>query len=329
MREEVLEGGRKIVKYEDDGRKHSTMVIDERGKKHITMHCDPHITLKKGPVTVQCGECEAHHEFTQDGSTMGWLPPFPGQKSWLCPECAKKKGPVTIQAGPQGPPAYSPERRATDRRVGQRRAITGVPVTYLVTGFMRSGTSMMMRALYEGMDREVPMLVDQSRVERLNKPGEHTPNHEYLEPPLEAFNTAHFPSQFPGYLFKCFNAGHFPLWPMAGGYRVVQMWRDPRVIKESLDLCTTIPTDDLDWLPDGYMVRMAGSSRMMKNRKDVLSHTDLWFKDVLDDPRGAFEHLKEAGWPITDVDAAVAVVDRGKVRVGEEAAEQDDGLVRV
>lgn len=183
--------------------------------------------------------------------------------------------------------------------------------TYLVTGFARSGTSMMMRALYEGMERKVKMVVDDARIEALNS-GEHIPNHEYLEPPLEAFTTPEFPRMYAGQLLKCLMAGMHPLWPLEGGLHIVQMWRDPRIIKESWEKCTTLGPVPA-WLPDGYMVRSAACSAMLKNRKDVLSHTDLFFPEVISDPGIAFRKLRNAGWPLK-IDLAVAVVDPEKIR---------------
>lgn len=183
--------------------------------------------------------------------------------------------------------------------------------TYLVTGFMRSGTSMMMRALFEGLDG-VDMVVDETRKEKLNK-GEYIPNHEYLEPPLSAFETPEFPRQYEGQLLKCLMAGMHPLWPLEGGYRVVQLWRDPRVIRKSWEMAGDAFPPPPGWLPDGYMVRMAACSAMLKNRRDVISHHDLWFPDVLDDPVGVFQMLKDDGWPI-DVEKAAAVVDPTKQR---------------
>jgi len=187
------------------------------------------------------------------------------------------------------------------------------PPTYIVTGFARSGTSMMMRALYEGMEREVDMVVNDERKAKLNS-GEHLPNHEYLEPSLRDFETPEFPRFHEGKLLKCLMAGMHPLWPMRGGIHVVQMWRDPKLIRESWEKCTTMGPPP-KWLPDGYMVRAAACSAMLRNRKDVLSHTDLYYPEVVAGPLGAFGKVREAGWPLTDMDSAVAVVEPTKMRM--------------
>lgn len=184
-------------------------------------------------------------------------------------------------------------------------------VTYIVSGFARSGTSMMMRALYEGMGRKVPMVVDESRLEKLNS-GEHIPNHEYLEPPLKAFTSPYFPRPYEGYLLKCLSAGFFPLYPMRHGIRSVQMWRDPDAILKSWEACKTIGKP-VDWLPDGYVSRATACSELMQNRKDVISHTDIQYEDILEDPLGAFEYLRDAGWPLVPEKAA-ACIDQSKRR---------------
>lgn len=187
------------------------------------------------------------------------------------------------------------------------------PPTYIVTGFMRSGSSMMMRALWEGMGRAVEMVVNDERKEKLNS-GEYLPNHEYLEPSLKDFETPEFPRFHEGKLLKCFMAGVHPLWPMQGGLHVVQMWRDPKLIKASWEAASETLGKPSAWLPDGYWVRMAASSAMLRNRRDVLSHTDLMYPEVVSGPRTAFEQLHERGWPITDIDAACAIVEPTKQR---------------
>lgn len=187
------------------------------------------------------------------------------------------------------------------------------PATYIVTGFARSGTSMMMRALYEAMERRVPMVTSDERTRRLNS-GEYLPNHEYLEPSLKDFETPEFPRFHEGKILKCLMAGMHPLWPMRGGLHVVQMWRDPKLIRESWERCTTMGAPP-GWLPDGYMVRAAACSAMLRNRRDVLSHTDLYYPEVVADAGSALAKLREAGWPLTDIDAGVRVVDPTKERV--------------
>jgi hypothetical protein len=54
---------------------------------------------------------------------------------------------------------------------------------------------------------------------------------------------------------------------------------------------------------------------MLRNRKDVLSHTDLYYPEVVAGPLSAFRKVREAGWPLTDLDAAVAVVEPTKMRM--------------
>lgn len=189
------------------------------------------------------------------------------------------------------------------------------PPTYIVTGFMRSGTSMMMRAAYEGMGRVVEMVTSDERREKLNS-GETIPNHEYLEPRLEDFETPEFPRFHEGKLLKCLMAGMHPLWPMRGGIHVVQMWRDPSLIRESWLLHESAFGPPPPWLPDGYLKRMAACSHMLRNRRDVLSHTDLFFPEVVASPVSVVGQLRNAGWPIVDEDAFVGVIDPSRMSVG-------------
>lgn len=184
--------------------------------------------------------------------------------------------------------------------------------TYIVTGIMRSGTSMMMRALYEGLGREVPVLASDEREKVLNEGRDEVPNHEYLEPPMTAVMSPFFPRPYEGHLIKILNAGTYPMWPVEGELRTVQMWRDPVAIKESWERHSEILGDPPGWIPDGYGMRMRLNTALLLNRKDVVSHTDLWYEMVLEDPKGAADFLIEQGWPITDIEAFVSVIDAGK-----------------
>lgn len=204
----------------------------------------------------------------------------------------------------------------TPTHVGRDRPDPDYPPTFVVTGFMRSGTSMMMRALFEGMGRRVELVTSDERVAKLNA-GDYIPNHEYLEPRLKDFETPEFPRMHEGKLLKCLMAGMHPLWPMRGGLHVVQMWRDPRIILESWTAASATMGKPVDWLPDGYMVRAAACSAMLRNRRDVISHTDVLFPELVADPFPWFRRLRAAGWPITDVDAACEVVEPTKMRMAD------------
>jgi len=195
---------------------------------------------------------------------------------------------------------------------GQESAADVAP-TFIVTGFMRSGTSMMMRALYNGMGQRVPMVVSNENVARLNS-GDYLPNHEYLEPSLRDFETPEFPRKHEGKLLKTLMAGMHPLWPMRGGIHVVQMWRDPKNIRDSWEAASATMGHPPAWLPEGYFVRMAACSAMLRNRRDVLSHTDILFPEIVADPRTHFTYLMQQGWPLTDIDAACRTVEPTRVR---------------
>ena len=191
-------------------------------------------------------------------------------------------------------------------------------ITHLVSGYMRSGTSMMMGALIAG---GMEPFFDPSR-DRLNEAfgdDEYRPNPAYYEPTGEQIRTLGFPRQYAGKLLKILYGGVAEMAPLPDGYRVVFMWRDPEEIRQSYEGFFH-PRKAPAWLPEGYEERMRLALDHLHNRKDVRSVTELHYRDVVEDPETAFRALRDAGWPV-DVVAAAAHVDPSLCRYRLEALE--------
>ena len=82
---------------------------------------------------------------------------------------------------------------------------------YIVSGWMRSGTSMMIRALEAGGMEAV-----------------YTPGHPDYELSKEDYRLNRSPELYEGKVVKSLRFGTEQMWPWPGGYRVVFMDRDSR-----------------------------------------------------------------------------------------------------
>jgi hypothetical protein len=160
-------------------------------------------------------------------------------------------------------------------------------VNYIVTGHMRSGTSMMVHALEAG-----GMGADYDNSQ-----------HEYFELPQARQEVFLFPSEHVGHVIKVFWNGLSRL--RVGKYRYVFMRRSAEAVRRSYKekFGTDCPPrmNRLDEL-------MQYALDLLHNRKDTLSVTTLWYEDVLRRPVEEFRKLANIGWPI-DIHKAAAIVD--------------------
>lgn len=174
---------------------------------------------------------------------------------------------------------------------------------YVVSGFMRTGTSMMMKALEAGgMD----VCYKQSRDEMKDKFADksYDPNVGGLyELEREDYQKLDFPVGYQGKLIKALAMGVPRMLPMNDGIRVVFMRRDPEEIRQSFMAFfnKNIDVENLD-------ERMEYIIRRIENRKDVKSVDVFWYRKVIESPQKYFVILREHGWDI-DIEKASLVVD--------------------
>lgn len=171
-------------------------------------------------------------------------------------------------------------------------------VEYMVTGFPRSGTSMMMAALEAG---GLPCFRSAER-ESLRVAGSdefYDPNPAGLyEPTLGQLRAGAVP---PGAAVKVVAPWlrHLPGLSCA---RAVLMTRDPEEIRQSYEAFIGRR------LPPAWVAGYPGILEAVRSRLADAVITTLSYTAVLADPLGAFRELAAAGWPI-DPAAAAAVVD--------------------
>jgi len=184
---------------------------------------------------------------------------------------------------------------------------------YVVSGFMRTGTSMMMKALEAG---GLEAVYQQSRDEMKQRFADefYDPNigglyelerKDYLQP--------EFPRQYEGKLIKVLNMEYAQpngvvksMVIMPHDIRVVFMTRDSEEIRQSYDAFFNqqLPEEQIKTFKE----RWEGCIERINNRKDVLSLDVFNFRDVVENPQKHFQILKDHEWKI-DVNKATAMVD--------------------
>lgn len=174
---------------------------------------------------------------------------------------------------------------------------------YVVSGFMRTGTSMMMRALEAGgMDARYR----QSRDEMKNRYADerYDPNVGGLyELARQDYRRLGFPHGYEGHLIKALNTGVPSMSVMSHGIRVVFMRRDSEEIRQSYLAFFNrelLEAPNLDRKMEDIIERI-------QNRKDVLSLDVFWYREIVAQPQKHFEALAAHGWPVNPATAAAMV----------------------
>lgn len=180
--------------------------------------------------------------------------------------------------------------------------------TYFVSGFMRSGTSMMMRALEAGGLDAVHNPVRNRLVEH-HSDKFYSPNSGGLyELTSTQYQEWGFPQRYKGKLVKCLYGGILRL-AAVDDFKVVFMRRDAEEIRQSYEAFfgTALPFGAA-----GVDDRLGLSLRTLRQRRDI-DVVELQYRDVVSDPLAWMNLLRQRGWPI-DAEKAAAVVDPQQCR---------------
>lgn len=183
---------------------------------------------------------------------------------------------------------------------------------YIVSGYMRTGSSMMMQSLEAG---GMEAVYSRRRDEEMNKrwgAADYVPNDAYYELDGEDYLRGDLEQRYSGKLIKCLWGGIIRLPP--GEYRVVFMRRPAEEIRMSL--LAFFGTDDAIRQFSCLDKAMDNVISVLRDRRSFKSVDVLWYADVLENPRQAFASLN---WPI-DVDKAAAIPTRSKARFSNRAA---------
>ena len=168
---------------------------------------------------------------------------------------------------------------------------------YIVSGFMRTGTKMMMESLQAGgMD----LLGDVNDDYELSK---------------EEIATAVLnPHTIDGKLFKCIAGGLLRL--SSWKYKVLYMQRDYNEIKASCD--KRFGEGEHICSQKEYYQLMRYTAGVIDMRRDI-QWIGIQYRAVLSEPLAVFKEIARAGWPI-DAEKAAAVVDPQKCHHHEGVA---------
>jgi hypothetical protein len=180
---------------------------------------------------------------------------------------------------------------------------------YVVTGYMRTGTSMMMQALAAG--GLTPAFAPERETMNARFGDEHyRPNAGgFYEVALSEYEEAGFPLAYEGKLIKVLDWAVARMAPHE--YRVVYMRRDPEEIRQSFEAAFGSRLD-----VSHYEARTARNIALLNNRKDV-QLVVCSYRQVIRNPSAHFLGLWEEGWPV-DVDAAAAAIDPARCRFRRE-----------
>ena len=199
---------------------------------------------------------------------------------------------------------------------------------HVVSGYMRSGTSMMMKALVAGSSL-VPE-VDKRRddhFEQYASDGYHPNPNGFYEFTEKESHLPHFPRQFDGKLIKCLLQRAVAM--SAGEYRVLVMLRDPEEIRQSLqaffgDKCKLMPATH-DFTHPEYHAFTEEAIGILNQRRDM-NVTVLNYRDVIENPIDAFWKLKiRGGWQI-DPHKCAATIDPSQYRFRKELLTEGIGM---
>lgn len=148
---------------------------------------------------------------------------------------------------------------------------------YVVTGIMRSGTSMMMQALEAG-----------------GLEAAYIPRGGCYELATEDLYAPDFPHQFEGKLIKALDFVVLNMCTMPSGIRIVAMRRQLAEMQQSMRAFLGERDAELQEAVKGFDNKLV----QLQQRKDVLSLDVFWYRDVLERPLEHFELLRSHGWEI-------------------------------
>jgi hypothetical protein len=169
---------------------------------------------------------------------------------------------------------------------------------YIVSGYMRSGTSMMMKALIAGgMDAAYSASRDEQMNQKFGEPDVphgYKPNEKYYELELEDYRRVTFPHEYEGKLIKCLIEGAQKIRPCEARIVVMRRFRD-EIYRSCLAAFDGVPPPVMDPTFDQYMDKAV---EVLRDRRSYRSVDVVWYDEVISSPRAVFARLKKSGWPV-------------------------------
>ncbi len=189
---------------------------------------------------------------------------------------------------------------------------------YIVSGYMRTGTSMMMNALSAG---GLEPLFNPQRDNMNDRWGDsgYKPNPVgFYELQRQEYRQRGFPGMYEGRLIKLLYGGLPRLAALDSGYRYVFMRRDTEEIRQSYEAFFGAKiARSMQEVMNHYDEIMDDAVKGLHNRKDTVSVHEFWYREVVTHPIEHFQILRDAGWPI-EVSKAAMTVDTSQCRFKRE-----------
>ncbi len=181
--------------------------------------------------------------------------------------------------------------------------MTNEPV-YIVSGYMRSGTSMMMKSLIQGgMNGRYSNKKDRILNQRYEEKTYHPNPEGFYELGPKDFEHPDFPEGYRGCLIKALHWRLKTLPPCK--YRVVFMLRNPREIEVSyLKMFRQRPP----FVLEKYASFIEETLSFLRSRGDMDVAT-VWHHDMVKNPVMVLSDLKSKGFPILDAEKAAHAVN--------------------
>lgn len=184
---------------------------------------------------------------------------------------------------------------------------------YIVSGWQRTGTSMMMEALIAG---GIDGAWDEAKDERLRakylRENGVVPNERYFEFEKAEYSKPGFPAAYDGKVIKALY-GAIPKLNASLQYRVIYMRRPQQEIVSSI-ASSLGPRAVGNAGRTNFVSKQEQAVAWMQARPNqFLSVGEVWYREVLDSPEAVFQRLKEHGWPI-DIAKASAIPKKEKQR---------------
>ena len=174
-------------------------------------------------------------------------------------------------------------------------------VTYFVSGYMRCGTSMMMDALTAG-GLSPAFNPERDRMNEVFGDEHYQPNpNGFYELSRKEYQETGFPRGYEGKLIKILFGGINRI--VAGNYKIIFMRRDFEEIRQSYE---GFFGNVLQITENELIAKIEDAIGILKQRRDV-DITEVWYRDVIEDPLKVFTFLKGRGWPIDPEKAAEVV----------------------
>ena len=175
---------------------------------------------------------------------------------------------------------------------------------YIVSGYMRSGTSMMMKALIQGGMTGRYSTEKDRILDRRYQETDYHPNPEgFYELGPKDFESPLFPENYRGCLIKALHWRLKALPPF--DYKVVFMLRNPKEIEVSyLKMFRHRPP----FVLEKYEAFIEETLSRLTSRTDM-TVTTVWHHDMIENPGKVMDSLAAAGFPVSDRENAVRAVN--------------------